>query len=226
MLVLSRKALRNEIIKTEFCVVAVVPTLTLVLGSNLNPMDIEEGDDVYFDCNVEANPAAYKIVWKHNVSPVRPHFSDSVPFLPIQPILPLHPLLLVHIYTCNSEIISLWLTGGNEWVSCIPSYSIPLPASIIIKIIIHIRRSINMHIENEFTESSGTTPVLVRSPAAEFHTCRNFIAKWKFSSLLLCFLLLGGESGSFEFRCPHRIASPHVCCFRARPCSTTTRQVS
>lgn len=33
-------------------------------------MDIEEGDDVYFECNVEANPAAYKIVWKHNVSPI------------------------------------------------------------------------------------------------------------------------------------------------------------
>lgn len=62
--------MRNKIIKTAFLVVlAVVPTLTLVLGSNLNPMDIEEGDDVYFECNVEANPAAYKIVWKHNVSP-------------------------------------------------------------------------------------------------------------------------------------------------------------
>lgn len=34
-------------------------------------MDIEEGDDVYFECNVEANPAAYKIVWKHNVSPAK-----------------------------------------------------------------------------------------------------------------------------------------------------------
>lgn len=74
-------AAQNEIIKTgihslhfsrlsvRLPLVAVVPTLTLVLGSNLNPMDIEEGDDVYFECNVEANPAAYKIVWKHNVSP-------------------------------------------------------------------------------------------------------------------------------------------------------------
>jgi len=38
------------------------------LGSNLNPEDIEEGDDVYFECKVHANPAAYKVVWKHNVS--------------------------------------------------------------------------------------------------------------------------------------------------------------
>ncbi|XP_058988290.1 uncharacterized protein LOC101894825 [Musca domestica] len=44
----------------------VVPTLQLDLGSNLNPEDIEEGDDVYFECKVHANPAAYKVVWKHN----------------------------------------------------------------------------------------------------------------------------------------------------------------
>jgi len=42
--------------------------LKLVLGLNLNPDDIEEGDDVYFECKVHANPWAYKVVWKHNVS--------------------------------------------------------------------------------------------------------------------------------------------------------------
>ncbi|XP_050301674.1 nephrin isoform X2 [Anthonomus grandis grandis] len=42
------------------------PILYLSLGSNLNPEDIEEGDDVYFECKVNANPTAYKVVWKHN----------------------------------------------------------------------------------------------------------------------------------------------------------------
>ncbi|GLH09989.1 GH18163 [Gryllus bimaculatus] len=42
------------------------PALRLQLGSNLNPDDIEEGDDVYFECKVTANPWAYKVVWKHN----------------------------------------------------------------------------------------------------------------------------------------------------------------
>jgi hypothetical protein len=42
--------------------------LKLELGSNLNPDDIEEGDDVYFECKVHSNPWAYKVVWKHNVS--------------------------------------------------------------------------------------------------------------------------------------------------------------
>lgn len=42
--------------------------LKLELGLNLNPDDIEEGDDVYFECKVHSNPWAYKVVWKHNVS--------------------------------------------------------------------------------------------------------------------------------------------------------------
>ncbi|XP_038121760.1 synaptogenesis protein syg-2 [Culex quinquefasciatus] len=43
-----------------------LPTLKLELGTNMNPEDIEEGDDVYFECKVNANPSAYKVVWKHN----------------------------------------------------------------------------------------------------------------------------------------------------------------
>ncbi|KAF4523453.1 hypothetical protein B566_EDAN008862 [Ephemera danica] len=45
-----------------------VPVVHLELGSSLNPNDIEEGDDVYFECKVHGNPAAYKVIWKHNVS--------------------------------------------------------------------------------------------------------------------------------------------------------------
>lgn len=45
-----------------------MPIVTLQLGAKLNPNDIEEGDDVYFDCLVRANPPAYKVVWEHNVS--------------------------------------------------------------------------------------------------------------------------------------------------------------
>ncbi|ETN61481.1 hypothetical protein AND_006858 [Anopheles darlingi] len=33
-----------------------LPTLKLELGTNMNPEDIEEGDDVYFECKVNANP--------------------------------------------------------------------------------------------------------------------------------------------------------------------------
>ncbi|CAK1578731.1 unnamed protein product [Parnassius mnemosyne] len=43
-----------------------IPIVALQLGSKLNPNDIEEGDDVYFECVVRANPPAYKVVWEHN----------------------------------------------------------------------------------------------------------------------------------------------------------------
>ena len=45
-----------------------MPHVRLELGSKMNPEDIEEGDDVYFECIVKANPTAYKVLWKHNVS--------------------------------------------------------------------------------------------------------------------------------------------------------------
>ncbi|XP_076067139.1 neural cell adhesion molecule 1-B-like isoform X2 [Oratosquilla oratoria] len=43
-----------------------LPRLTLTAGQNLDMSDIEEGDDVYFECGIEANPKAYKVQWYHN----------------------------------------------------------------------------------------------------------------------------------------------------------------
>ncbi|CAL4175018.1 unnamed protein product, partial [Meganyctiphanes norvegica] len=42
------------------------PSVFLALGSSLSPDDIKEGDDVYFECNIRANPWVYKVVWYHN----------------------------------------------------------------------------------------------------------------------------------------------------------------
>ncbi|XP_017879884.1 hemicentin-2-like [Ceratina calcarata] len=39
------------------------PKVTIRLGSNLKANDITEGNDVYFECKVQANPEAYKLVW-------------------------------------------------------------------------------------------------------------------------------------------------------------------
>ncbi|GLV36526.1 sidestep III [Carabus blaptoides fortunei] len=44
------------------------PQVVLHLGSTLNPDDIKEGDDVYFECNIRANPKQHKITWFHNTS--------------------------------------------------------------------------------------------------------------------------------------------------------------
>ncbi|KAI8425161.1 hypothetical protein MSG28_006990 [Choristoneura fumiferana] len=42
------------------------PLVTLTLGSTLNPHDIKEGDDVYFECNVRATQGAQDFM-VHNI---------------------------------------------------------------------------------------------------------------------------------------------------------------
>lgn len=51
-----------------FCIVSDPPLVVLSLGSTLNPDDIKEGDDVYFECNIKANPKEHRITWYHDVS--------------------------------------------------------------------------------------------------------------------------------------------------------------
>ncbi|KAK7073996.1 hypothetical protein SK128_004911 [Halocaridina rubra] len=43
-----------------------IPETQISLGSSLDSQNIKEGDDVYFECAIQANPRAYKVVWKHN----------------------------------------------------------------------------------------------------------------------------------------------------------------
>ncbi|KAG5309577.1 KIRR1 protein, partial [Acromyrmex insinuator] len=42
------------------------PIVSLNLGSTLSPEDIKEGDDVYFECHIRANPPWSKLVWIHD----------------------------------------------------------------------------------------------------------------------------------------------------------------
>ena len=44
------------------------PEVSIQLGSKLNAVDIREGDDVYFECTIDAFPAAERISWKKDVS--------------------------------------------------------------------------------------------------------------------------------------------------------------
>ena len=50
------------------------PEVSIQLGSKLNAVDIREGDDVYFECTIDAFPAAERISWKKDVSkPLQNH---------------------------------------------------------------------------------------------------------------------------------------------------------
>ncbi|XP_068896436.1 protein turtle homolog A-like isoform X3 [Tenebrio molitor] len=76
------------------------PQVVLHLGSTLNPEDIKEGDDVYFECNIKANPKEHKITWFHDGTLVSQNMSSGV-------IISTHSLVLQRVtrwqsgaYTC------------------------------------------------------------------------------------------------------------------------------
>lgn len=60
--------MKNFIFLNPFFVRTDPPLVTLRLGSTLSPDDIKEGDDVYFECHVQANPQWKKLSWLHDVS--------------------------------------------------------------------------------------------------------------------------------------------------------------
>ncbi|KAF2368753.1 Immunoglobulin-like domain [Trinorchestia longiramus] len=54
------------------------PSLQLSLGRNLNIEDINERDDVYFECHDSANPKVNSVVWYHNGTEVKTNRSSGI----------------------------------------------------------------------------------------------------------------------------------------------------
>ncbi|XP_076284192.1 sidestep III isoform X2 [Lasioglossum baleicum] len=54
------------------------PKVQLHLGSTLNAEKIKEGDDVYFECKVRANPEHHKITWRHNDGVLTQNYSAGI----------------------------------------------------------------------------------------------------------------------------------------------------
>ena len=50
------------------CCFADPPQVLLQIGRTLVASDIKEGNDVYFDCQVQANPPITELTWYHEVS--------------------------------------------------------------------------------------------------------------------------------------------------------------
>ncbi|XP_050693474.1 nephrin-like [Eriocheir sinensis] len=59
-------------------VVYYVPEAVAKLGSSLHASKIKEGDDVYFECTIQANPRAYKVTWQHNGQPLQHNITAGV----------------------------------------------------------------------------------------------------------------------------------------------------
>jgi len=53
------------------------PHVELNLGPAVNPRDLEEGDDVYFECHIKAHPPAYKVTWRHKGQEIYPRPGDG-----------------------------------------------------------------------------------------------------------------------------------------------------
>ncbi|XP_011496535.1 PREDICTED: cell surface glycoprotein MUC18 [Ceratosolen solmsi marchali] len=54
------------------------PKVQLELGSTLKAENIKEGDDVYFECKVRANPEHHKITWRHNGGVLMQNYSARI----------------------------------------------------------------------------------------------------------------------------------------------------
>ena len=69
--IISSAALRSMssyfLISSKLLYFSDPPKVRLSLGSSIDPKAISEGNDVYMDCEIRANPKAYKVEWSHNV---------------------------------------------------------------------------------------------------------------------------------------------------------------
>ena len=45
--------------------------MELKFGASIDVNNVVEGSDVYFDCEIEANPPVYKVEWSKDVSGCR-----------------------------------------------------------------------------------------------------------------------------------------------------------
>ncbi|KAL0869438.1 hypothetical protein ABMA27_007672 [Loxostege sticticalis] len=55
-----------------------VPIVSLKLGTSLNPKFIKEGDDVYFECSVKANPKNHRLTWYKGTKEIHHNASAGI----------------------------------------------------------------------------------------------------------------------------------------------------
>ncbi|KAJ9597411.1 hypothetical protein L9F63_011732, partial [Diploptera punctata] len=101
------------------------PIVSLMLGSTLNPDDIKEGDDVYFECHVKANPGWRKLTWLHNWRlPMNENFTFDVNITSINPMF--QQIDRSH-FTCLISVVSetckMWDTLPRSESGRTPAYS-------------------------------------------------------------------------------------------------------
>lgn len=79
------------------------PVVGLSLGRSMKAHLIKEGDDAYFECSIEANPAFHRVDWRHNVS-ARRGFLILTDFVPLVPSTSLSPVI---VFFAETSLYSL-----------------------------------------------------------------------------------------------------------------------
>ncbi|XP_042882471.1 nephrin-like [Penaeus japonicus] len=64
--VAENKATTTVLSDARHLTVHYLPTASASFGSSLDASNIKEGDDVYFECAIEANPKVSLVSWRHN----------------------------------------------------------------------------------------------------------------------------------------------------------------
>ncbi|KAG8305589.1 hypothetical protein J6590_067550 [Homalodisca vitripennis] len=83
-----------------------LPLVNVKLGSNINASYIREGMDVYFECQVEANPRIRKLIWIHNGMMVYNNASTGT-------IITNHTLVLQSVSRNSSGLYSCVATNSE-----------------------------------------------------------------------------------------------------------------
>ncbi|CAG7819960.1 unnamed protein product [Allacma fusca] len=78
------------------------PKVILTLGANLNPDDIKEGDDVYFECTIKSNPPYNRLSWFHDGREIRPNPAQKIVWSNTRLILQQVKRHNAGNYTCNA----------------------------------------------------------------------------------------------------------------------------
>ncbi|XP_050703985.1 nephrin-like [Eriocheir sinensis] len=55
-----------------------MPSAWCSFGSSLDWANIKEGDDVYFECSIDANPPVTRVTWRHNDAPLGHNVSAGI----------------------------------------------------------------------------------------------------------------------------------------------------
>ncbi|XP_037080719.1 hemicentin-1-like [Pollicipes pollicipes] len=80
---------------TKHLVVYYKPIVTLEFGRNLDPNRIREGNDVYFECNIQAHPPVDQVQWLHKGRWLEPSRQEGI-------IITAHSLVLPNVSMAQS----------------------------------------------------------------------------------------------------------------------------